>query len=75
MPTCDAPSRYGTCLLEPGHTGYHATVVFMCEGCGKTRRGRAHRTGREYDGTPMHFSPERYWPVSVPASRTAFAGP
>jgi hypothetical protein len=55
--TCDAPVRGGgTCGLDPGHEGHHATVVFTCDGCGKRYRGQPHRTGPdgEYpDG--LHF--------------------
>jgi len=28
-----------TCKLAPGHTGHHATIAFICDGCGKHRRG------------------------------------
>jgi hypothetical protein len=35
---------HGFCLLDAGHKGRHSTVVFGCDGCGRTLRGRAHRT-------------------------------
>lgn len=39
--TCAAPVRGGgTCRLDAGHRGYHSTVVFGCDGCGKTYRGQ-----------------------------------
>jgi hypothetical protein len=28
--------------MEADHRGRHSTVVFYCESCGKTRRGRPH---------------------------------
>jgi len=34
--------QHGRCLLEPGHRGRHATIVFYCDGCGRTRRGEPH---------------------------------
>lgn len=40
---CGEPVRGGgTCQLDPGHSGYHSTVVFGCDGCGATRRGYPH---------------------------------
>jgi hypothetical protein len=45
LDTCGEPVRGGgTCTLTAGHTGYHSTVTYVCEGCGKTRRGRPHLT-------------------------------
>lgn len=42
-PRCEHPVRGGgTCQLDPGHRGYHSTVTFGCDGCGKTRRGQPH---------------------------------
>jgi hypothetical protein len=41
---CKAPVRGGgECQLAPGHTGYHSTVTFICEGCGVPRRGQPYR--------------------------------
>lgn len=37
----------GECQLDAGHRGYHSTVVFGCDGCGKTRRGQPHRWSRD----------------------------
>ena len=31
-----------TCKLRPGHRGHHSCVVFECDGCGRTLRGRPH---------------------------------
>jgi len=43
--TCGETVRGGgTCTLEQGHRGYHATITFACDGCGATRRGYAHAT-------------------------------
>ena len=42
---CGQPVRGGgECSLDSGHRGHHSTVVFVCEGCGKTRRGQPHAT-------------------------------
>jgi hypothetical protein len=49
---CGADVRGGgTCELDAGHRGHHSTVVFGCDGCGKTRRGTPHRYMQdgEYD--------------------------
>ena len=37
--SCNEMMRTGTCALDPGHRGRHASVVFYCEVCGKHRRG------------------------------------
>jgi hypothetical protein len=37
----------GLCELNAGHRGYHSTVTFACDGCGKRRRGRPHRYARD----------------------------
>ena len=34
----------GICSLDSGHRRTHATATFACDGCGKIRRGRPHRT-------------------------------
>lgn len=46
MSTCDRPMRDGPCQMPVNHRGRHSTVVFYCDLCGKTRRGR---------GTPLMF--------------------
>ena len=46
--TCGQPVRGGgICLLSPGHRGYHSTVVYTCDACGKRRRGQPHQHGRD----------------------------
>jgi hypothetical protein len=32
-------THHGFCLLDKGHKGRHSTVVFGCDGCGRTLRG------------------------------------
>jgi hypothetical protein len=44
MTTCEHPIRSGTCQMDADHRGRHTTVTFVCEGCGKTRRGYPHAT-------------------------------
>jgi hypothetical protein len=34
----------GACSLDPEHKGYHSTVTYSCDGCGKRRRGYPHAT-------------------------------
>jgi hypothetical protein len=55
--TCDAPVRGGgTCRLDPGHRGYHSTVTFGCDGCGRTLRGQPHRTAPDGEyPSGLHF--------------------
>jgi hypothetical protein len=44
--------RGGTCRLDEGHRGRHATVVFYCDGCGRYRRSRpVAQLRNHYDGT------------------------
>lgn len=40
--TCLREMRTGKCLMDKGHRGRCSTVVFNCDCCGKTRRGRPH---------------------------------
>lgn len=32
-------THHGFCLMDEGHKGRHSTVVFYCDGCGRTFRG------------------------------------
>lgn len=48
METCNHPVRGGgECKLDPDHKGHHSTVVFTCDSCEKTYRGRPHAYGRD----------------------------
>lgn len=48
METCNHPVRGGgECKLDPDHKGHHSTVTFVCDGCGKTRRGQPAAWGRD----------------------------
>lgn len=37
-------TAHGFCLLAKGHKGRHSTVVFSCDGCGRTLRGQPAQT-------------------------------
>jgi hypothetical protein len=37
--TCLHQLRSGKCRMDKDHRGRHSTVVFGCDGCGKTVRG------------------------------------
>jgi hypothetical protein len=41
---------FGPCELEAGHKGRHSTEVFVCEACGKARRGKP--AAEAVDGHP-----------------------
>lgn len=50
--TCLREMRTGLCLMDKGHRGRCSTVVFWCDGCGKSRRGMPHAEVRNnFDGT------------------------
>jgi hypothetical protein len=43
---CGQSTRWdGPCKLDAGHKGHHAFVAFVCDGCGKARRGQPHTGG------------------------------
>lgn len=45
---CHQPVRGGgECTLSAGHRGYHSTVTFGCDACGKRRRGVPAAYGRD----------------------------
>lgn len=37
---CGHKLRTGNCKMDGGHKGRHSTVTFVCDVCGKTRRGQ-----------------------------------
>ena len=42
--TCNHELRGGgLCQLDAGHRGRHSSVFFLCDGCGKRRRGQPHQ--------------------------------
>lgn len=59
MTTCNQHVHGGgLCKMDPDHRGYHSTVVFRCESCGKVRRGRptlTTRDGEYVDGLKFCF--------------------
>ena len=40
-----------TCRLDPGHKRTHSINAYVCDGCGKNRRGYPHYHGETWDGT------------------------
>jgi hypothetical protein len=56
--TCLKPLELSVvpCVMDKGHEGRCSSVTFYCDGCGKRRRGRPHRTAYDPDGVPdAHF--------------------
>ena len=46
--------HHGYCLLEKGHKGKrHATVVYYCDACGKTRRGNGAQYSYREEGVTI----------------------
>ena len=49
---CDTRMKTGMCKLDKWHPGRHATAVFVCDSCGKARRGSPYE--RDY-GAELGF--------------------
>lgn len=51
---CDQPVRGSDvpCELEQGHSGYHSTATYECEGCGKVKRCPPYETAPDAPDSP-----------------------